>query len=150
MRNLKKTVIVGALSAGALLASPSNALADGGWADQLGPSSYGCYAWTTYSANLVQPHMWQQPNNPANECHMMVQHSGFDSAGNLIYLNSWPVSNDPDQYYYTIAPSTGFDGPNWYYGPWDGGGTMCVTIFIYDDNGDVARDNNFAQYGQCG
>ncbi|MDI2131274.1 hypothetical protein [Yinghuangia seranimata] len=128
-----KAAAVAALSAtGLFLASASPASAGGyNWDDQIGPDGKGCYAWTTWSQYMVQPHMWQQPGNVSVACLMRVEHVGYDATwSRRLYYNSWPDSGEAS----TTGRSTGFDGPNWYYGPWDGSGHMCVVIKVRTPN----------------
>lgn len=148
MRKTKKVAVLGVLSAGALFASTSNAFATGGpWDDQFGPAPYGCYAWTDYSQYIVTPHIWQQADNFDDSCSLGVEHVGYDSSGNVLYDNWWP---DTDVHRaYTYKPSTSADGPSWYYGPWNGNGHMCVTIYTGDDHASTPSRHDYGEVRYC-
>lgn len=135
MSKIRKTAVVAALSAAALftgtqsaLAMPNSYIHDSGWDYQLGPTGSGCYFWTTYSLYMVQPHAWQQGGNYTDTCTLRVSHTGYNADGIQGYFNIL----DPQT---TTGPATGFDGPDWYYGPWNNGGHMCVSFDLYDSYG---------------
>ena len=143
MRIRKKITVVGALAAAASLVASSPVMAaappPAAWDSQLGPAGYGCYAYTTYTSTIVTPHFWQQAGNPGNSCHLQVEHIGYDSTWNVIqYDNVWGPES-------TTGAATVVDGPNWYYGPWNGSGHMCVDISVWDDNGDAGSNWNFKE-----
>ena len=128
----RKITTIGALAAAASLVASSPAMAalpPAAWDSQFGPVGAGCYAYTTYTSSLVTPHFWQQAGDASNECHLKVEHIGYDSNWNIQYDNWWGSES-------TTGPATVVDGPTWYYGPWNGNGHMCVGIEAWDDNGD--------------
>lgn len=135
MGKRKKIAAIGALAAAALFTAATPAMAYSGWASQLGPSGSGCYVYTTYTSNIVTPHLWQQAGNSWNTCTMAVDHVGYDVNGNIQYDWGWGPNS-------TSGSSTALDGPSWYYGPWNGNGWMCVRIYVSDYNGDAGSNRN--------
>ncbi|WP_162500982.1 hypothetical protein [Nocardia panacis] len=74
---------------------------------------------------MVQVHAYQQPGNPDHSCWLTVYHDGFDAGGGLAWQDVWGAT-------FTSGRDTRLDGPDWYYGPWNGSGHMCV-IFYYGE-----------------
>jgi hypothetical protein len=135
----RKIATIGTLAAAAWFAASSPAMAAySGWDTQLGVPGDGCYAYTTYTSNIVTPHIWEQAGNPGFTCILSVVHVGFDGNNNLVYENSWGPQS-------TTARSQAIDGPSWYYGPWDGNGWMCVRIYVDDGRGDQGNHGNFRE-----
>lgn len=141
-QRLTRAAVVGAMAASSLLLvnAPSAVAATGLniWPTQIGPSGSGCYAYLTYTSNIVTPHIWQQPGNTNNYCWLWANHIGYDSSGNTQYINYWPSESGVQA---TTGPSTVVDGPSWYYGPWNSN-KMCVVIGAGDDNVDVGSHGN--------
>lgn len=138
MGTRKKLAAIGALAAAGWMAAATPAMAYSGWDSQLGASGYGCYAYTTYSSTIVTPHIWQQAGNSTNLCTLEVDHVGYDAYGNVAYSQWWGPNT-------TTGPSSPVDGPNWYYGSWNGNGWMCVRIYVWDKNGDAGSNGNYRE-----
>ncbi|RKT09652.1 hypothetical protein BX285_6753 [Streptomyces sp. 1114.5] len=132
----RKAAAVAALSAalagGMVTAGAAPASASGfNWDDQFGPTGSGCYFWTTWSANMVTPHGYQQTGDaPSNWCMLSVSHIGYNADGTIGYSNTRGPGT-------TTGPGSEMDGPSWYYGPWGNGGYMCVIIGVRDYRLDV-------------
>lgn len=140
MHKGKKVAAITALAVGATLAATSPTMAFSGWDTQLGPAGSGCYAYMTYTNNIVTPHLWQQPGDHGNNCVLRVYHVGHNWDGGVGYYQTWGPAT-------TGGPSTGVTGPSWYYGPWNGNGHMCVNVDVQDYNGDIGNHGN--DYDVC-
>lgn len=137
-RRAARAGMVGAMVvSGLMFASAPSALANGDWDTQIGPSGSGCYAYTTYTSNIVTPHIWQQPGNVYDRCTLVTVHVGYDSNHNVQYSNRVEVV--------TSESSTAADGPSWYYGPWNGSGWMCVQIYASDSLGNRGTHGNYVE-----
>jgi hypothetical protein len=141
-RRATRAAVVGAIAAGSLVLAniPAASAATGlnTWPTQIGPAGAGCYAYLTYTSNIVTPHIWQQPGNSNNTCWLWVNHVGYNSGGGTDYINYWPSETGVQE---AAGPSTVVDGPSWYYGPWNSN-KMCVIIGAGDDNTDVGSNGN--------